>query len=298
MDATQIRAELDHPVIDADGHIIEFLPLLRDLVADEAGGAVADRFDALAGSAAVRRSLDDETKRAHALAGRVGGPAQPQHARPGHRDAARAPVRTTRRARDRLRASSTPRWGSPSWRSTTRSSGAPWPGPATGTTPTPTAPRRPAATRRGDPDLHPEEAIAELEYAAGELGLKGFLFGGLVCDRSWSRDRRPRRVLGRRPRPRQRLRLRPALAPLRRAGRLPHLPLHRDGFGSRTSPTSYVANHIGNFAAGGEAVCRSLFFGGAMSRFPELRVGLPGGRRGLGLQPAGRHGRALREAES
>ena len=68
MDATQIRAELDHPVIDADGHIIEFLPLLRDLVADEAGGAVADRFDALAGSAAVRRSLDEETKRAHSLA--------------------------------------------------------------------------------------------------------------------------------------------------------------------------------------------------------------------------------------
>ena len=43
------------------------------------------------------------------------------------------------------------------------------------------------------------------------------------------------------------------------------------GFGSRTSPTNYVANHIGNFAAGSEAVCRSLLFGGAMRRFPELR---------------------------
>jgi hypothetical protein len=32
-----------------------------------------------------------------------------------------------------------------------------------------------------------------------------------------------------------------------------------------------VANHIGNFAAGTEAVLRSLFFGGVMSRFPELR---------------------------
>jgi hypothetical protein len=43
------------------------------------------------------------------------------------------------------------------------------------------------------------------------------------------------------------------------------------GFGSRVSPTNYVANHIGNFAAGTEAVLRSLFFGGVMSRFPELR---------------------------
>ena len=43
------------------------------------------------------------------------------------------------------------------------------------------------------------------------------------------------------------------------------------GFGSRTSPTNYVANHIGNFASGSEAVCRSLLFGGAMRRFPELR---------------------------
>jgi hypothetical protein len=43
------------------------------------------------------------------------------------------------------------------------------------------------------------------------------------------------------------------------------------GFGSRTSPGNYVANHIGNFAAGSEAVCRSLLFGGAPQRFPELR---------------------------
>jgi hypothetical protein len=43
------------------------------------------------------------------------------------------------------------------------------------------------------------------------------------------------------------------------------------GFGSRTSPSNYVANHIGNFAAGSEAVCRSLLFGGAMRRFPQLR---------------------------
>ena len=30
MDAATIREELDHPVIDADGHIIEFIPAIRD----------------------------------------------------------------------------------------------------------------------------------------------------------------------------------------------------------------------------------------------------------------------------
>jgi hypothetical protein len=44
------------------------------------------------------------------------------------------------------------------------------------------------------------------------------------------------------------------------------------GFGSRTSPRSYVANHIGNFAAGNEAIARSLLFGGMPARFPQLRA--------------------------
>lgn len=43
------------------------------------------------------------------------------------------------------------------------------------------------------------------------------------------------------------------------------------GWGSRVSATNYVHNHLGNFAAAQEAVCRSLLMGGAMRRFPELR---------------------------
>ena len=45
MDAATIRAQLTHPVIDADGHQIEFIPLVRDLLAADAGEAVAQRFD-------------------------------------------------------------------------------------------------------------------------------------------------------------------------------------------------------------------------------------------------------------
>ena len=48
--------------------------------------------------------------------------------------------------------------------------------------------------------------------------------------------------------------------------------------GSRQSRKNYVYNHIGNFAAAGEASCRSIFFGGVPDRFPKLRFGfLEGG---------------------
>jgi hypothetical protein len=43
------------------------------------------------------------------------------------------------------------------------------------------------------------------------------------------------------------------------------------GWGSRTSISNYVHNHIGNFAASAEAVCRALFLGGVPKRFPSLR---------------------------
>jgi hypothetical protein len=44
------------------------------------------------------------------------------------------------------------------------------------------------------------------------------------------------------------------------------------GIGFRASPSNYMFNHIGHFAASGEAVCKSLFMGGVPRRFPGLRV--------------------------
>ena len=50
------------------------------------------------------------------------------------------------------------------------------------------------------------------------------------------------------------------------------------GWGSRTSISNYIYNHIGNFAASAEAVCKALFMGGVPVRFPQLRFGfLEGG---------------------
>jgi hypothetical protein len=48
--------------------------------------------------------------------------------------------------------------------------------------------------------------------------------------------------------------------------------------GLRTSPTNFVYNHIGHFAAANEAVCKALFLGGVTNRFPTLKFGfLEGG---------------------
>ena len=41
------------------------------------------------------------------------------------------------------------------------------------------------------------------------------------------------------------------------------------GWGSRTSPTSYVANHVGSFGAAGEALCRRWSSAGCCTASPS-----------------------------
>ncbi|HKA56479.1 MAG TPA: amidohydrolase family protein [Candidatus Binatia bacterium] len=43
------------------------------------------------------------------------------------------------------------------------------------------------------------------------------------------------------------------------------------GWGSRTSISNFMYNHIGHFAAAGEALCKALVMGGVTRRFPALK---------------------------
>ena len=129
----------------------------------------------------------------------------------------------------------------------------------------------------------PEEAIEELRYAKGELGLKAFVFAGDVV--------RPVPTFAREH---------PDLArsvlyqdcfgidspydydPVWQAcidlGVAPTFHSGPIGQGCRASVTRHQYNQIGGFAEGGEALAKSLFFGGVTRRFPELRFGfLEGG---------------------
>lgn len=142
------------------------------------------------------------------------------------------------------------------------------------------------------PTHTPQEALAELEHAVGELGMKAIVINGLV--------HRPIDE-GEGAAPSAGSRLPDARLPNWGSGsgeRLDCLGLDSAydydpfwkrcielrvvptthtpgmGWGSRRSVSSYMANHIGSFGASMEATCRSLFFGGVPHRFPQLAFGL------------------------
>ena len=134
------------------------------------------------------------------------------------------------------------------------------------------------------PMHHPEEAIAELEHADG-LGLKTVMMGSLI--------RRPIPELA--ARSDDLAQAYPWLDVLgldspydydavwRRCRELGISPVfHSNGrgraFGLRNSVSNFVYNHIGHFAAASEAVCKALLIGGVTGRFPDLKFGfLEGG---------------------
>ncbi len=121
----------------------------------------------------------------------------------------------------------------------------------------------------------PEEAIAELEYAITQLGLKVAMIGYVA-----------------RPIPSVH-RTHPEL--FQSVYRLDSLGIDSDHVydpfwakcvelqvplvahstayttGFRRSPSNYTFNHAGNFAEAGDILCRSLFLGGVTRRFPSLK---------------------------
>jgi predicted TIM-barrel fold metal-dependent hydrolase len=121
----------------------------------------------------------------------------------------------------------------------------------------------------------PAEAIAELEYAVGTLGLKAALMPGYV--------RRPIAAAARKSPEAARYGfwldligldseydydplwakcLELKIAPTFHSGSV--------GLFTRSSISNFTFNHIGHFAAAGEAICKALFFGGVTRRFPGL----------------------------
>jgi hypothetical protein len=115
----------------------------------------------------------------------------------------------------------------------------------------------------------PEEAVAELDFAVGELGLKAVMMSATV-PRSVTVDDMRSTIVDT-----------VALdspydydvvwAKCRELGVAPVFHGSGTGWGTRCSGTNYVYNHIGSFAAAQEAALRSIFLSGVPQRFPELR---------------------------
>ncbi|MYD43557.1 MAG: amidohydrolase family protein [Gammaproteobacteria bacterium] len=121
----------------------------------------------------------------------------------------------------------------------------------------------------------PEEALAELDHAVNDLGLKVVMLNSLI-------DRPIEKIMTERP----------DAADLtswldtfgidsahdydvvwKKCQELGVSPtFHRGSRGKffRLSVSNFCYNHIGHFAAASEAVCKSLFLGGVTRRFPDL----------------------------
>ena len=122
----------------------------------------------------------------------------------------------------------------------------------------------------------PQEAIEELEYAVGERGMRVVMLPSTI--------RRPITAIGKKyPELASRaFRLDtygidseydydPVWAKCQELKVVPTFHGPGEGWGSRTSISNYVYNHIGHFASANEAVCKSLFLGGVTRRFPQLK---------------------------
>ncbi len=274
-----IKKQLDHPVIDGDGHLIEYTPLIRDFLVEIAGEDIAKRFDIMQNGSVLGRQVPLEAKRGLGMT-RFSWWGVPT-ANTLDRATAMMPKLMYERM-DELGLDYALLF------------------PTYGLTVTalPDAELRQAMARAFNryyaecygefrdrlepvaaiPMFTPEEAIAELNYAVGELGLKATMLSGVIqrnvpgaeevrgakwldtlChDSEYDYD--------------------PVWKRCEELGVAPTFHSSGMGWGSRMSRTNYVYNHIGNFAQAGEAACRSVFFGGVAQRFPKLRFGfLEGG---------------------
>jgi predicted TIM-barrel fold metal-dependent hydrolase len=277
LSSREIRKMLGHPIIDADGHWLEFGPSINDYLREVGGQKVVDSF----------------RERAHYV----------------HKSLTMTPAERseTRRAQEAF-------WGVPTRNTLDRATAMlpqllyerldefgfdftvlyPTAGLALGHIAEDEIRRAScrafnmyAARQFGEfsdrmtpaatiPMHTPDEAIEELEYAVKELGLKVIVMSSMVprpipayqhgsseagalatwrdvfgIDSPYDYD--------------------PVWAKCVELGVMPTFHAGTRGAAFRTSPTNFVYNHIGHFAVAGEAVAKGLFLGGVTRRFPALK---------------------------
>ncbi len=284
--SSQIHSHLDHPVIDSDGHLFEFYPLFLDYVKKEGGTGIADRLTKAFSNSVVGGlwfRLTPEQRRERRIT------------RPGFWSV------PTRRAED-LATTILPRLLYDRMGEIGLDYTVLYPGMGIGAIHMSEEELRRAACRalnRMFADLYrdyadamtpaavipmhtPAEAIEELEFAVKELGLKVVMLPGYI--------KRPVQEIVRKCPEAARFAYwldtygvesehdyDPVWAKCVELKVAPTFHSLGTGWGSFTTTTSFMYNHIGHFAAAGEAICKSLFLGGVTRRFPLKFAFLEGG---------------------
>jgi predicted TIM-barrel fold metal-dependent hydrolase len=267
-DVRRIRSRIEHPIIDADGHQIEFVPLLEEIARDIGGRDVAERLANFRRGTLdngllpvpsffafpARNTLDRVTATVpRLLYGRLDeigidfGLVYPsgigalvslipddELRQVAARSCNIYSEELFREYRDRL---------------------------------------EPVATI---PMGTPQEAVDELRYVVEELGLKAIVMSGSIPRTvrqdgtaiSWIDTLGHESLFD----------YDPVWATCVELGLVPTFHGHGNAWGTRVSSSNFVHNHIGHFATAQEGVCRSLVMGGVPRRFPTLRFGfLEGG---------------------
>ncbi len=287
MTAADVRSEVGHPIMDADGHFMEFMPLVNDEVLtylEEVGGAtLRDRFRAHA-----LKELDTAVFEADRSVPAVvdGWRSMPSWwGNPVSDPRDRATAHLPRLLYERLEELGIdfmltyPSWTlgflmsaddelrAPTCRATNRYFAALF------------APYRdrlePGALI---PMQNPDEAVAEIDFAVQELGFKSVVLAGHACRPVGPKDRAP---VGSR------------LDVFGLDSPYDYDPVWETCVRNKVAPafhsslqqvhparsiTNYVFNHVNGIAGAHEVLCKALFLGGVYRRFPELRIGfLEGG---------------------
>jgi len=288
--AAEIRAGLNHPIVDADGHWVEYTPVFAERMRKVAGDRAADGFLVAQRRIpdALRLTLADRTQR------RIGMEGYWTRQSTNTRD--RATAMMPRMLYDRLDEIGI------DFAIIYPTGGLSIPRIADGET-------RRAVIRGfnivtaeffaglGDrltpaaviPMHTPEEAIAELDFATRELGAKVAMFGSSIA-RLMPAAQGIDPALGRFAVTYDQFGLDsafdydPVWQRCRELGIAPTFHTGGRSFGLRNSPSNFTYNHIGHFAAAGEAVAKALFLGGVTRRFPDLRFAFLEGGVGWGCQ--------------
>jgi len=272
--AAEIRRELSHPVIDADAHVVECQFALQDMLREVAGPRIAERFGEVLDSISMHRwyRADDATRRNRRLA-------RPSfwHV-PASNTLDRATTMLPSLMRERLDefgfdfavvyttlglsfvSLGDQEMRQALCRSLNRLNAETFREHSARLTPAAIIPMG-----------SPAEAIAELEYAVHELGLKTAFVGGhfwrplpgagkdsgarymdyLALDSEYDYDPVWAKCVELK------------IAPASHVGTL--------GGPTHGSISNYTFNHAGSFAAGAHIFCRALLLGGVMKRFPQLK---------------------------
>ncbi|MBL4890197.1 MAG: amidohydrolase family protein [Candidatus Lindowbacteria bacterium] len=270
----QIKKKLDHPVVDADCHVIEFTPVFLDYLKDVGGPDIAERFAKRQVNwykLSAQERIDKQRTRT------------PWWALPTANTLDRATAMLPRLLNSRLDEMGI------DFAIAYPTLGLIFPGD-------PAEDVRRACCRALNtyhaelfssyssrmtpvaviPLTTPEEGIEELEYAVNVLGFKAIMTPSLI--------NRPITEVAR---------IAPKASPyatwidtLAFESAYDYDPfwakcrelkvavtVHSggSGWGTRNSVNNYMFNHIGNFAAAGEGLSRSLIMGGVTRRFPDLK---------------------------